>query len=405
MKKTMALDVNVKGKSPSIEDSVPNEAAGSWGSKSIASIAALSGVKNPPGYAMRRASAASLGKASTYIPSIPHALAFYSAFVLSAAMFNSACADLKSDAVEFLNPATSQIRESCRCFNYETLTTILKDGDRLQKWARVRSSPEGVCAYSGATRNPELAVPSPEAWHSDSSVVISERDFFSVELSNDRYTARFYNKGRLQKGAGKVLTDVKRTVGAKRPDLLMMMLGETIIQDRVLDFIRSPGTDVLEFTDAARDGRPVKKLVVNGQVAQAQTHRIKSLNRFAWEFDAETGYCVYSNGGQANLDVSDLEYSIDYSASKQNGVLFPERVNIRSGRRSKPRTLFVRNCSVDCVMEPRESFLSYHGFKEPTFPADRTRMRAWLIWANVGIILIILAFLLRRRVQKSAGLQ
>jgi hypothetical protein len=320
-------------------------------------------------------------------------------------MLESACADPKSEAVEFLRSTAPRIMEAFRCFNYETLTTIPKDGERLQKWARVRSGPEGVCAYSGATRNPKLQVADPGAWHADPGIAIPERDFFSVELGNERYTARFYDKGRLEEGAGRVLTEVKRTSDAKRPDLLRMMLGETIIQDRVLDFIRRPETEVVEFTESTRNGRAVKRLVAKGQIAQATTQRMKSLNRFTWEFAAETGYCVHSDGGRALGDVAELEYGVDYSAADQNGVLFPEAATIRSGSRSKPRTLFVRNCNTDCIMDPGESFLNYHGFNEPAFPEDRARLKAWLIWANVGIILIILGLLLRRRARTTIGVQ
>lgn len=320
-------------------------------------------------------------------------LSLFFVLVLSTTATQCASGAGKDDAVQFVNSTTGQIPKAFRCFSYEALLSWSQQGTRSQDWEKVRSRDRCFCVHSGSTNNPKFQVPDPTLWQSDESVVIPERDFYTVRLSNERYTASFTDQSRFTEGAGKMLERVSRTSRPERPSVLMMMLGEVFTHTTVADFISNPSSEVVEFVDRTRDGRSAKKLVVRLGV-ESMNSRESLPNQFTWEFDTQTGYCVNASASRVGQDSAEMEYSIAYT-TKSDDVWFPEKIIMRTGTLGVERTLYVRNCSTECTMNDRECLLSYHGLKEPDFLSDSSS-RVWLIWANVGVVLIILGFLLRR---------
>lgn len=313
---------------------------------------------------------------------------------------NWALASAKDDAEAFLARSRSQLATAFRCFNYEALFISLSKGKPYQQWQRVRSGPEGLCVYSGSTFNPKLQISDPAKWQSDDHVTISENNFYTVEVENQRYSATVTHMERLQADGSTVLDDVEKRSGAPMPGILKTMLGETIVQSPVLDFLRRTDSQVLSFTEEVRSGRRVKALIASGRVARARTRLVKSLDRFSWEYDAETGCCLHMDGKVATRTATDLEVSVEYSEPK-GGVGFPTKVIMNRGTPESVRTTYYRACSISCALQPNEYLVSYHGIKEPTFPDDERRARAWLIWAEVGVMLIIVGVLISRYVKRS----
>jgi hypothetical protein len=305
---------------------------------------------------------------------------------------DSALADTREDAIRFLGATTSKLPDTLRCFNYETLDTWSEKGVRTQEWQKVECDADGYCIYSGITKNRTIQIKDPAAWQLDLDVVIPERDFYQVELGNDRYVARFFDMSRFEKGAGKTLERVDPVLAPKRPGVVSMMLGEVFTNCPVEEYIRRPTVDVAEFEEVTVEGNAVKRLVAVSQASDL--HKSTSQSRVVWEFDAKTGYCLSSTSGDKGAR---REYSIKYSKSS-SGITIPISITTKSAALESDRVMFVRDCTTSCTMDSNECLLSYHGFKEPEMSSTKSlATRSWFIWGNVGIVFVISGFLLRRR--------
>jgi hypothetical protein len=304
-------------------------------------------------------------------------------------------AEVKDDVVAFLTPRLEHIQRSHTGLNYESIENSMKDGKRVQNWKRVRSCGSCLCIYSGIAREPKIPVADPFAWQLDASIRIPERDFYTVQLFNDRYRASFGDLSRFERDGKKTLERVDAISSPERPPALKLLLGEAFFGGSVADFVCSSTTTTVEFVDGVLNGRATKKLTVNGKVLP----RDSTLYRCTWEFDAEAGYCVKSSWNPLSGGNFSGEYLVQY-ADTSGGKWIPRNITMRLGSDHDERTTYFRGWDTECRMDAQECFLSHHGLKEPVMSIDpKPRIPRWFVWGNVGLILLVVGWIINGRVR------
>jgi|GEM_PF-2336179 len=317
-------------------------------------------------------------------------------------MVKPAAADVKRDIAAFLAPRVERILRSHPCLNYESIENSSKNGRQTQQWTRVRACSNGFCIYSGIAAESKIPVGDPTAWQQHKSILIPERDFYTVELFNDQYSASFIDNSRFEKDGTKSLERVEAMSRSENPPALRLLLGEAGLTGTIMDFVAIPSTTDLEFVELKRDGRPVRRLTANGKFLP----RISSLYRCTWDFDAETGYCLKASLEPLGGGKLSRAYSIEY-ANTSGDAWIPAKLTMQVGPDDGEHTFYFRNWTTDCFMDPQECMLGYHGFKEPVLsmlpkspmsPIDTTpRISLWFVWGNVGILLLVAGWTLSNR--------
>lgn len=307
--------------------------------------------------------------------------------------------DKKNEAIDFLESKTMLLPQKLHCLNYETLTTWIDEQKKMQRWTKVHWTIEGYCKYLGLTSNPKLQVSDPTSWQSDLGILIEERNFYEVSLANNRYSAKYTDESRFTDGAEKQLGNVEPTDSLRKPLILEMMIGEFFTRGPLLDFVENNGSRIVKFSPEFRHGRSVKSLVIEGHVSRENNPQAIYMNRFTWDFDAETGYCLYSTGDNTENETAGGFCKIEYSKPKAD-IWFPAKTVSKTNSFLDTQTTYIRNCNTNCIQDFNEHMLSYHGFKEPTFESDVSVSASnlgWKLWLNIGIVLLLLALVLRFR--------
>jgi len=308
--------------------------------------------------------------------------------------FDSAYADLKTDALTFVTARFVEIETANRCLNYESLAAWRQKGKDFQEWERVRSSDSTICTYSGRTTNRDLLIADPLAWQKGQGRQIAESDFYATNVYNKKYRARVVNKGRFEEGGSKSLGMVERTTAVERPFALQAILGEAIVDARLAEFINAPATTVMAVEDSFLNGKACKRLVLEGVLPRSrpanenQTPR----HRCEWYLDAATGLCYRVSWKPVFGSGFEGMYSLEYARTVGDNLI-PSKLTVESILPRAVRTTYFRRWNTDCLMDPAESSLSYHGIAEPDIASS---VGSWLLWANAGVILLLAAWVLRR---------
>ncbi|MEO8494804.1 MAG: hypothetical protein ABI614_07020 [Planctomycetota bacterium] len=312
--------------------------------------------------------------------------------ILGAAMVVSpvAAASPKQQALEFV---AGPSYPPYRCANYETLSEEVKGQHRFQSWSRTLSAGDRWCEYSGIGGPDQLPIEDVSTWHHDQSIKLPDRYFYEVSMANSEYSAQYIHNGKATKtDAAPGLESVSPSRGATRPTILGLISGD-LPAVGLIEFLNRSDTEVIEFGhDDAYGTVETVRLVAIGRALKAFPNKNY---RCTWSFDAKVGVCLQlrieaTNGGQLSYT-----YTIEHDDAP-DGERIPSKLTLEISQNTSTKTTvcYIRGFTTECLLNPQEAYLTFHGFPEPQFRIKNRRV--WLAWCLVGLVSLVVGSVLWR---------